>query len=411
MKRVVITGLGPVTSIGIGKEMFWDSLLAGRSGISNITAFDPKEYKTKIAGEIKNFDFKTYFNQFKNNTDRFTQFGLVASQLAIKDSGLNIEAVDTNRMGVYMGSGIGGMLFYEKQVAILYEEGPNKVHPSAVAKITPNALSGNIAITWKIKGPNITICTACSSSCHSIGLGFQDVRSGKINYAIVGGAEASILPVNFASFDNMRVLSRNNSNPQKASRPFDKNRDGFIMGEGGAALIIEELQYALKRKAEIYAEIVGYGSSSGAYHMVIPLMNGEDAKAAMFNAIEDARINIDNIVYIHAHGTSTIANDVSETNAIKSLFKNNAYKISVTSNKSMLGHLIGASGAVSVLTTALSIKNGIVTPTINYETKDLQCDLDYTPNVPKKRKLDVGLINSFGFGSNNACVVLKKFVK
>jgi 3-oxoacyl-[acyl-carrier-protein] synthase II len=411
-KRIVITGIGPVTSIGIGKEQFWKSLLEGKSGISNIESFDTLNYETKIGGEIKNFKLEKYISGLRiNRIDKFVQFGLVATKLAIEDSGLNINKLDKNKIGIYIGSGLGGMLFYEKQVEAFHKFNSKKVHPSAVSKITPNAVSANIAMLYDIKGPNITISTACSSSNHAIGLGFEAIKIGKADMVIAGGTEASIIPVNFASFDNMRVMSRRNQEPEQASRPFDKDRDGFVMGEGAGILILESLNSALKRKAFIYAEISGYGASCGAHHMVMPKAGGLDAALAINSAVKNARIQKEKINYINAHGTSTIANDISETKAIKKVFGSYSYKIPISSNKSMLGHLIGAAGAIGVATSAISIAKSILTPTINYHIKDPECDLDYIPNIPRKREIKAALINSFGFGNNNACIILEKFKK
>lgn len=409
-RRVVITGLGVVTPIGTGKNAFWEANIKGISGVDVIDIFDVSNHEAKIAATIKDFDPLKYMPSLvAKRTDRFTQLGLAAAKLAIEDTNLALEKEDKKRIGISVGSGLGGILFHEEQIARMQKGGPKKADPSGVPKVTANAISGYISIVYGLTGPNMTISTACSSGIHGIGYAYDIIRLDKAELMLAGGTEAPITPFTFGSFDALRVLSRRNGDPQKASRPFDNQRDGMVMGEGAAMLILEELKHAKKRGAHIYAEIVGYSGNSGAYHIIMPAPEGKDAAEIMTLALNDAQIQPREIDYINAHGTSTKANDLAETKAIKQVFNNYAHKIPISSTKSMLGHTIGAAGAIETVVCSLAIENNLIPPTINYEFPDPDCDLDYVPNQARAAKIDTVLSNSFGFGSNNACIVLRKF--
>ena len=410
-RRVVITGLGIIAPNGIGKDKFWQATREGVSAVDVIKSFDPEEYNTKIAAEVKDFEPIEYMDQkTANSTDRFSQFGIAAAKLAIEDAGLNLDAENKNAIGVCIGAALGGMLFYEKQIISVYEKKTIKrVSPSCVPKISLNAASGQISIFFNIFGPNITVSTACSSGNHSLGLAMDMIKQERADIMFAGGAEAPIVPLNFAAFDALRIMSKRNDFPREASRPFDKDRDGFVMGEGAAILILEELNHAKNRKAHIYAELVGYGSASGAHHMVMPVEDGRDAARAMKLALDNAKVNADQIDYINAHGTSTLANDKAETEAIKKIFKDHSFKMGVSSIKSMIGHLIGATGALEAVACVMALQDNVMPPTINYKTKDPHCDLNYVPNKAQEKKLNFILSNSFGFGSNNACIVIRRY--
>lgn len=409
-RRVVITGLGIVAPNGIEKEEFWQANIKGKSGVDVIRSFDSSEYQTKIAAEVKNFDPLKYMPELTTHkADRFSQFAIACTKMAQDDNKLELEKEDPYRVGVSIGAGLGGMFFYEKQILAMYEYGPKKVHPGSAPRIMSNSPSGQVAIELKLKGPNLTIATACSSGNHALGQAYELIRQDRADIIFAGGTEAPIIPYTFAAFDALKVMSKRNDAPQEASRPFDKERDGFVMGEGAAVLILEELQHALKRNTHIYAEIIGYALTSGAYHMVMPVPNGEDAVKTMELALEDAGIKPKEIDYINAHGTSTQANDKAETQAIKEVFGEYAYKIPISSTKSMIGHTIGGAGAIEALVCALVIENNLIPPTINCKHKDFDCDLDYVPNEARKKKVEVALSNSFGFGSNNSTLIFRRF--
>jgi len=410
-KRIVITGLGVIAPNGTGKDNFWKANLRGTSAVKTITSFDITEYRTKIAAEVEDFSPTEYMDQKTANlADRFAQFGIASAKMAVKDAGLDFEKENRNAIGVCIGTGLGGMLFYEKQILAVIEAGTiKKGSPTCVPKITANSASGQISIYFKLFGPNIAVSTACSSSNHALGLAMDMIRQNRANIMLAGGAEATVIPLTFAAFNALRVMSSSNDSPKEASRPFDKNRNGFVMGEGAAVLVLEELNHARKRKAHIYAELAGYGSTSGGYHMVMPAPDGKDAARAMKLALKTAKIRPEQVDYINAHGTSTQANDTVETKAIKEIFKKHAYKIGVSSTKSMIGHLVGAAGAVEAVVCAMAIQDGIMPPTINYKVKDPHCDLNYVPNKPQQKKLNFILSNSFGFGSNNACIVIRRY--
>lgn len=409
-RRVVITGLGVVAPNGIGKEEFWKANVQGKSGVDRITSFDVSNLESKIAAQIKNFDPLKYIpKEVAKRVDRFVHLGLASAKMALDDSKLNLKKEDKNRIGVIIGSGLGGVPFHEEQILAGYEKGVHRLNPLCVPRISPNAISSHIAIQHGLLGPNMVISSACASGAHAIGEAFRKIQHNEIDLCFTGGTEAPLTQFTFGAYCALKVLSKRNDTPQEASRPFDKERDGFVLGEGAGILILEELSHALKRNARIYAEIIGYASNSGAYHMVMPLMNGEDATEAMRLALEEGGAKPEQIDYINAHGTSTKANDIAETKAIKKLFGKYAYKIPVSSTKSMIGHTIGAAGAIEAVVCCLTLENQIIPPTINYQYKDPDCDLDYVPNQARKAKIKTVLSNSFGFGSNNSCLIFRRF--
>lgn len=409
-KRVVITGLGCVTPVGTGKDDFWVNIKSGVSGIDKITRFDYTNYQTQIAGEVKDFTPEDYISKKElKKMDRFTQFAMVASKLAVADSELDLNNIDGNRMGTVIGTGIGGVETIEAQHKNLLEKGNRRVSPFFIPMMIGNMAAGQVAIEFGAKGPSTNICTACASGTNSVGDAFKIIQRGDADIMIAGGTEAAVAEFAVAGFCNMKAMSTNNDNPQKASRPFDKDRDGFVMGEGCGILILEELESAIKRNAKIYAEIVGYGMTSDAYHITTPAESGGGAARAMQVAINDAGIEPEKIDYINAHGTSTYYNDLYETMAIKSVFGENAKNVSISSTKSMTGHLLGASGAIEAIVCALAIKDNFVPPTINLENPGEGMDLDYTPNKGKERTINYALSNSLGFGGHNATIVLKKY--
>ncbi|MFB0566425.1 MAG: beta-ketoacyl-ACP synthase II [Candidatus Aminicenantaceae bacterium] len=410
LRRVVITGIGLVTPVGIGTRETWEALLGGRSGIDLITRFDASEYSTKIAGEVKNFNpFNFIEKREVRKMDLFIQYAIAAAQLAVEDSGINPSDLEGDRCGVYVGSGIGGIGYIEETHKILLEKGPSRISPFFLISAIINEAAGQISIRYKAQGPNSAPATACTTSTHAVGDSFRIIARGDADIMIAGGSEAPITPLGIAGFCAMRALSVRNHEPQKASRPFDLERDGFVEGEGAGVLILEELGMALKRGALIYAEIVGYGMTGDAYHVSAPAMDGKGALRVMERALEDAGVAPEAINYINAHGTSTPYNDKVETLAIKKLFGSHSYKIGVNSTKSMVGHLLGAAGGVEAGITALALKNQIMPPTINYEKPDPKCDLDYVPNKSRKAEINYAISNSFGFGGTNGCLVLKRY--
>ena len=408
--RVVITGLGPVTPVGIGKNKFWQSLIQGKCGIDRISYFDTEEYPTKIAAEVKDFNYTNYISiKEANRMDKGTQFSIVAAILALEDSKLKISEKDTYSTGVIVGSGIGGIGTFEKQHKILLEKGPGRVSPFFVPMMISNISAGEIAIKIGAKGPNGVITTACASSAHALGIAFKLLQQGDAQIIISGGTEAAITPMALAGFCKMRALSTQNNHPKNASKPFDKERDGFVMGEGAGILILETLQHAKERNANIYAEIFGFGMTADAYHITAPAPEGEAAAKAIEIALKDAGVKPSQIDYINAHGTSTPLNDKLETLVLKRVFGEHAYDLKISSNKSMTGHMLGASGGVEVISTALTIKNGIIPPTINYNSPDPECDLYYVPNKSEKKIVKYAVSNSFGFGGHNGVIVLGKY--
>jgi len=408
--RVVITGLGPVTPVGNGKNNFWQSLIQGKCGIGRISYFDTEKYPTKIAAEVKDFDYTNYISiKEANRMDKSTQFSIVAAMLALEDSKLKITEKDSYSAGVIIGSGIGGIGTLEKQHKILLEKGPGRVSPFFVPMMISNISAGEIAIKIGAKGPNGVITTACASSTHATGMAFKLLQQGNAQIIISGGTESAITPMALAGFCKMRALSTQNDHPKKASKPFDKERDGFIMGEGAGILVLETLQHAKERNANIYAEILGFGMTADAYHITAPAPEGEAAAKAIEIALKDAKIEPLQIDYVNAHGTSTPLNDKLETLAIKKVFGGHAYDLKISSNKSMTGHLLGASGGIEAIATALTIKNNIIPPTINYNSPDPECDLDYVPNKSEKKIVNYAISNSFGFGGHNGVIVLGKY--
>lgn len=408
--RVVITGLGVVTPIGNDVPTFWQNLVSGVSGIDNVTAFDTSEYSTKIAGEVKNFNPEDYIDRKEvRRMDRFVHFAIAASKKAVEQADLDLSKVNAHRVGVYIGSGIGGLATLEENHKVLVEKGPRRVSPFMIPMMIANMASGYVSMQIGAKGPNSAAVSACATGTHSIGDATEIIRRGHADVMIAGGSEATITPLAFAGFGNMKALSTHNEEPKKASRPFDLNRDGFVMGEGAGIVVLESLEHALQRGANIIAEVVGYGMSGDAYHLTAPAPEGEGAARAMNEALRDAGLKPTDVDYINAHGTSTDYNDKFETMAIKTVFGDHAYKLAVSSTKSMTGHLLGAAGGVEAIACALAIQNGIIPPTINYETPDPDCDLDYVPNEARKQNVRVTMSNSLGFGGHNASIVLKAY--
>ncbi|MGE7686428.1 beta-ketoacyl-ACP synthase II [Peribacillus simplex] len=410
MERVVITGMGVVSPIGNNVEKFWRNLTEGKSGISSIDTFDVSNHKAKIAGVIRDFnaDDTLGINEARR-LDRFTQFALAAAEQAWTDSNLDIDDINLERLGVYVGSGIGGIETLIDNVDTLREKGPRRVSPTLVPAMISNAAAAQISIKWNAMGPTMSPVSACAIGNTAIGEAFRLIRFGEADAVFAGGAEAAITDLSLASFGNATALSTRNDNPAKASRPFDVNRDGFVMSEGAGILILESLSHALRRDAKIYAEVIGYGASSDAYHMVATHPEGKGAYLAMKMALKNAKISPEEIDVISAHATSTEVGDRSETLAIKKLFESKAYQIPITANKSMLGHMLGAAGGVEAIALAKSLQEGIIPPTINLEKPDSLCDLDYVPGVARKVEISIGLSNSFGFGGHNAAIVLKKY--
>jgi len=409
-RRVVVTGIGVVSPIGNNPDEFWDSLAAGRSGIGRITAFDPSEFPSQIAGELKDFDPTQYFDRKQlKRMDPFCQYGVIAAKQAIEDSGLDLEKENLDRIGVYAGSGIGGLSTIEAQHKIMLEKGSSRVSPLLVPMMIINLLPGQIAMVFGLKGPNISVVTACATATHSIGEALLGIRSGMADIAVAGGSENSTTPFGLAGFCSMKALSTRNDAPEKASRPFDRERDGFIMSEGAGMLVLEELEHAKARSAAIYGELVGYGATSDAYHLTAPAPEGAGAARSMKMALDLAGVNPSEVDYINAHGTSTPLNDKFETMAIKTVFGEGAYQVPVSSTKSMHGHLLGAAGAVEAIACLQAMKNNLIPPTINYEFPDEGLDLDYVPNEPRPAEINIALSNSFGFGGHNGTLILKRF--
>ncbi len=409
-RRVVVTGLGVVAPNGIGVPAFWQATLEGRSGVSAITAFDPSPFDSRIAGQVTGLDPLAFLPpQVARRVDRFVHLGVGAASEALKDSGLDLAREDRTRVGCILGSGLGGLLFHEEQILVGYEKGVHRLNPLCVARISPNAVASHVAIQYGLLGPNLVISTACASGTHGIGESFRKVQHGEADVMVTGGAEAPLTQFNFGAYAAMKVLSKRNDAPEKASRPFDRDRDGFVLAEGGASLILEELGHARRRGARIYAELVGYSATSGAHHMVIPEPTGSDAALAMRLALADARVGPADVGYINAHGTSTHANDIAETKAIKDVFGGHAPRVPISATKSVTGHSLGAAGAIEAVACVLTIDRGLIHPTANLDTPDPECDLDYVPRTAREAKVDVVLSNSFGFGNANACLVFARF--
>jgi 3-oxoacyl-[acyl-carrier-protein] synthase II len=409
-RRVVVTGVGLVTPLGIGIDNVWRSILSGESGISRITRFDASNLETKIAGEVKNFKPEEYINpKDLKRMDLFIQYALAAAQIAIEDSGIDIKKEIPERVGVVVGTGLGGLPTLEHYHKVLLEKGPSRISPFFIPMLIANEAPCHISMKYGCKGPNLCVVTACATGAHSIGEAFRIIQYGDADIMIAGGTEANLTPLTIAGFNAMKALSTRNEFPERASRPFDRERDGFVVAEGAGVLILEELGHAKKRGAKIYAEIVGYGYNSDAYHITAPCPDGEGFIKCMEMAIKDAKINPEDVDYINAHGTSTELNDKVETLAIKKVFGDYAYKVPVSSTKSMIGHLLGAAGAVEAIFTILSIRDNICPPTINYESPDPECDLDYVPNVAREKKIQIAMSNSFGFGGTNSVLIFRRY--
>lgn len=406
-----MTGVGLVTPLGVGIENVWKRILNGESGIGPTTRFDVTRHDTKFAGEVKDFMAGDFVSPKEiKRIDLFIQYALAASKIAIEDSGLDMGREEAERVGVVVGTGLGGLPTLEKYHSILLERGPGRISPFFIPMLIANEAPGHIAIQFGIKGPNLCIVTACATGAHSIGESFRIIQYGDADVMVAGGTEANLTPLTVGGFNAMKALSTRNDAPEKASRPFEKDRDGFVVSEGCGIIIMEELEHAKKRGAKIYAEIAGYGYNGDAYHITAPCPDGDGFVRCIKVALKDANIRPEEVDYINAHGTSTELNDYIETLAIKEVFKDGAYKIPVSSTKSMTGHLLGAAGAIEAIFSVLSIRDQICPPTINYETPDPQCDLDYVPNVSRKHKIDVVLSNSFGFGGTNSTLVFRRYL-
>ena len=406
----MVTGMGLVSPVGIGIEENWSNLISGKSGIGPITRFDSSAFSTHIAGEVKNFHPEEFINKKElRKMDPFLQFALVAAHYAMEDAKLKIEPEISSRVGVVMGCGLGGLLTIEESHKLILEAGPKKVSPFFIPMIISNMAPGLISIYHGAKGPNLSLQTACAAGTHAVGQAYHLIRDGSAEAMITGGVESTVTTLAVAGFNAMRALSTRNDDPEHASRPFDKQRDGFILSEGSGILILEELDFARARAARIYAEIIGFGVSGDAYHMAAPAPDGEGAARCMQMALHDAGIKPSDVQYINAHGTSTDLNDKYETQAIKTVFGDHAYKMAISSTKSMTGHLLGAAGGVEAAYTTLTLYNQLMPPTMNYEFPDPDCDLDYVPNVARKAKIEVALSNSFGFGGTNGTLVFRRW--
>lgn len=408
-RRVVITGMGVVTPIGLNVEEFWSSLVAGKGGVCRITRFDPSAFSTQIAAEVKGFDPSTVIDRKElRRQDRFVQYAVVAVHQALTDSKLELDKEDRDRIGVVVGSGIGGIETWEGQFHKLRDSGPDRISPFFVPMMIIDMASGEISMRWNLKGPNFATVSACATAAHAIGESFQIIAQGDADVMVAGGSEAAITPLAMGGFCSMRALSRRNDAPEKASRPFELHRDGFVMGEGSGIVILEELERAKARGARIYAELAGYGATADAYHMTAPAPGGEGAARAMRVALASAGLSPEEVDYVNAHGTSTDLNDKFETMAIKTVFGEHAKKLAVSSTKSMTGHLLGAAGGIETVATVKTLFEGVIHPTINYEIPDPECDLDYVPNQARTQAVRAAISNSFGFGGHNVCLALKR---
>jgi 3-oxoacyl-[acyl-carrier-protein] synthase II len=411
-RRIVITGIGMITPLGTGTAISWEGFTEGRSAIRKITHFDPDGFPCQIAAEVPDFEIDKFIDtKEQKKMDRFIHLGVAAATLAMEDSGLRVTDSNAERIGIFVGSGIGGLSAIERYNKILNEKGHKRVSPFFIPMTIINLIAGQLSIRFGIRGPNSALATACATGTHSIGDAFKLIQHGSADAMICGGSEHVITPLGIAGFSSMKALSRRNDEPEKASRPFDKDRDGFVMGEGAGILILEELDHALNRNAKIYAELIGYGLNSDAYHITSPAPNGEGAARCMKIALHDAGISPEEVDYINAHGTSTRYGDELETVAIKNVFGDHAYNLCVSSTKSMIGHLLGASGGVEAGICALAVFHKIVPPTINLDNPDPECDLDYVPHKARPLDLNIAMSNSFGFGGTNACILFRQFVQ
>jgi len=409
-RRVVITGMGLITPLGIGIENTWVALCAGKSGIAEITRFDVSGYQTKIAAEVKGFNAQDFIpKKDAKRNELFISYALAATRMALEDAGLEINDSNSNRIGVVTGCGLGGLGIMEDTILTVATKGPKRVSPFFIPMMIGNMAPGMISIHFGAKGPNLSIATACAAGAHAIGDSFKMVQSGTVDAMITGGTEAVVSATAVAGFNAMKALSRRNDEPEKASRPFDRDRDGFVIGEGSGILILEALDYALERGADIYAEMVGFGLTGDGYHMTSPPPDGNGAVRCMQAALDDAGLAAGQVDYINAHGTSTELNDLYESRAVKTVFKDHAYQVAISSTKSMTGHLLGGAGGIETVFTALSVYHDMMPPTINYENQAAECDLDYVPNTARKAPVNVAMTNSFGFGGTNATLIVKKY--
>jgi len=409
---VVVTGIGLVTPCGIGTDNVWNNILSGKSGIGPITRFDVDRFDTKFAGEVKDFNPEDYVQPKEvKKMDLFIHYALAAAQIAVKDAGLDIGKEDSERVGVVVGTGLGGLPTIEKYHSVLLERGPGRITPFFIPMLIANEAPGHIAIQHGIKGPNLCIVTACATGAHSIGEACRIIQYGDADAMVAGGSEANLTPLTVGGFNAMKALSTRNSDPLKASRPFERDRDGFVVAEGSGIVVLEELEHAKKRGAKIYAEMSGYGYNGDAYHITAPCPDGDGFIRCIRMALKDAQLSPDDVDYINAHGTSTKLNDYVETLAIKEVFKEKAYKTPISSTKSMTGHLLGAAGAIEAIFSVLSIRDQVCPPTINYENPDPECDLDYVPNTARNRAINVVMSNAFGFGGTNSTLVLRRFTE
>ena len=411
-RRVVVTGLGVVTPLGLQLDVFWNQLVAGKCGIGKITAFDATAFDTQIAGEVKDFDPAPAFPSPKEvrRADRYSQFGVYAAWSALTDSGLELDKENCDEIGCIIGSGIGGLQTTAEQLNILFERGPGRLSPFMIPMLISNMASGLVSMYFNLRGPNFATCSACATANHAIGEAWRTIKMGEAQVMFAGGAEAAVVPIGIGGFCAMKAMSTRNNDPQHASRPFEKDRDGFVMGEGAGVIVLEELEHAKKRGAKIYCELAGYGNTADAHHLTAPSPGGEGAARCMKMALRNGGLNLEDISYINAHGTSTSQGDVCETQAIKTVFGEQAKKIAVSSTKGATGHMLGAAGAVEMTVCALAIKHGVVPPTINLQNPDPECDLDYVPNTARELKVNAIINNSFGFGGHNASIAAKKFV-
>ncbi len=409
-RRVVVTGVGLVTPLGTGTEKTWENLCAGRSGVAAISRFDTGNFAVKIAAEVKDFEAREYIDpKLAKHLDYFVQYAIAAAEMALADSGFAVTDENSTRVGVITGCGLGGLTTIEKYHKLALEKGPRKITPFFIPMVIPNMGAGQVSIVQKAKGPNLSVTTACAAGTHAVGEAFKLIENGVCDTAITGGSESTVCPLAVGGFDNMKALSRRNDTPEKASRPFDRDRDGFVIAEGAGMLILEELEQAKARGARIYAEVVGYGLSGDGFHMAAPPEDGDGAVRCMKMALEDGRINLDEVDYVNAHGTSTPLNDVVETRAIKTVFGNLAGKIQISSTKSMTGHMLGGAGGIEAAFTAQAIYNRTIPPTINLENPDEECDLDYVAGSARETGIRVAISNSFGFGGTNAVIAMRQY--
>lgn len=409
-RRVAITGIGVISPVGTGKQKFWEALKAGRSGVGPVTRFKADDFPTRIAGEVKDFDPAAFLEKKDvKRMDRFAQYAVAASKMAVADAGLELDKEDRERIGVILGTGIGGTETFEEQHQILLEKGPGRISPFFIPMMIANMGAAQVAIILGLRGANFTVVNACAASANALGAALRTIQYGEADVVISGGSEASVTPMALGGFCAMKALSTRNDEPERASRPFDRLRDGFVLGEGAGVVILESLEHAQRRGARIYAELAGYGCTADAYHITAPAPDGEGAARAMRLALQDAGLTVEDVDYINAHGTSTDLNDRLETEAIKKVFGPRAYQLAVSSIKSMTGHLLGAAGAVELIATVLTVYEGIVPPTINYENPDPDCDLDYVPNTARRLDVRAALSNSLGFGGHNVALAVKQY--